>query len=427
MTVATAGMEHSARSGSPRQGALDANRVRTDFPILDERVHGNRLTYLDNAATSQKPRQVINAVSGFYEHQNANIHRGVHHLSQHATEAYEGAREKVRRFLNAGDVREIVFVRGTTEAVNLVAHSFGRLKVRRGDEVVISAMEHHSNIVPWQILCQERGAALKVIPMSESGDLIRDEYEGLLTDRTRIVSVAHVSNALGTVNPVKWISAVARERGIAVLIDGAQAAPHLPIDVVDIGCDFYTISGHKMFGPTGIGALYGRADLLEAMPPYQGGGDMIRSVTFEKTTFAPIPSKFEAGTPAIAEVVGLGAAIDYVESIGRERIAVYEAELVQYALKRLGDVQGLRLIGMPEHRAGVVSFVLGDIHAHDLGTVLDQFGVAVRTGHHCAQPVMDFYGLAATARASFALYNTREDVDALVQALEKAKEVFGVV
>jgi len=427
VTATSVGTGRTERSGTDPTGNLDPTRIRQDFPILEERVNGNRLTYLDNAATSQKPRGVISAISGFYEHQNANIHRGVHYLSQHATEAYEGVREKVRQFVNAGNAREIVFVRGTTEAVNLVAHSFGRLKVRPGDEIVISAMEHHSNIVPWQMLCEDQRAILKVIPMNESGDLCLDEYERMLTDRTRIVAVNHVSNALGTVNPVKWITAVARERGIAVLIDGAQAAPHLNIDVRDIGCDFYTVSGHKMFGPTGIGALFGRAALLEAMPPYQGGGDMIRSVTFDKTEYAPIPTKFEAGTPAIAEVVGLGAAIDYLDSIGREHIAAYETDLIEYALKQLSQVKHLRFIGTPEHRAGVISFVLADIHAHDLGTVLDQYGVAVRTGHHCAQPVMDFYGVPATARASFALYNTREDVDVLVQALEKAKEVFNVV
>jgi cysteine desulfurase / selenocysteine lyase len=427
VTTTTVGREQTERPGARGAGLFDVDRIRSDFPILAERVHGSRLTYLDNAATSQKPRQVIAAVTGFYEHQNANIHRGVHHLSQRATEAYEGVREKVRRFLNASEVREIIFVRGTTEAINLVAQSYGRANVGPGDEVVVSAMEHHSNIVPWQMLCGERGATLKIIPMLQSGDLQLDEYERLLTNRTRIVAVAHVSNALGTVNPVRQMAAMARERGIPVLVDGAQAAPHLPIDVREIGCDFYTISGHKMFGPTGIGSLYGRAELLEAMPPYQGGGDMIRSVTFEETTFAPIPSKFEAGTPAIAEVVGLGAAIEYLESIGREQIVAYESDLVRYAVKQLGDVAGVRLVGAPQHRAAVVSFVFGDVHAHDLGTVLDQHGVAVRTGHHCAQPVMDFYGLPATARASFALYNTREDVDALIRGLEKAKEVFGVV
>ncbi len=404
---------------------LDVDRVRADFPILAERVNGKPLVYLDNAASSQKPRHVIDAVSAYYEHSHANIHRGVHFLSQHATEAYEGARETVTRFLNAPESREVIFVRGTTEAINLVAQTYGRSNIGAGDEILVSNLEHHSNIVPWQLLCAEKGATIKVIPMNQAGDLCIDRYEQLFTDRTKLVAVGHVSNAIGTINPIRQITSIAKQRGVTVLVDGAQAAPHVPIDVTDIGCDFYAISGHKMFGPTGIGALYGRAELLEAMPPYQGGGEMIRSVSFEGSTFAPIPAKYEAGTPNIAGTIGMAAAVDYLEHIGWSAIRAAEDELVRYALKRLRGVDGLTLIGEPQERAGVVSFVLNDIHAHDLGTILDQDGVAVRTGHHCAQPVMDFYGVPATARASFAFYNTHAEVDSLVSGLEKAKEVFG--
>ncbi len=404
---------------------LDVDRVRADFPILAERVNGKPLVYLDNAASSQKPRHVIDAVSAYYEHSHANIHRGVHFLSQQATEAYEGARETVTRFLNAPESREVIFVRGTTEAINLVAQTYGRSNIGAGDEILVSNLEHHSNIVPWQLLCAEKGATIKVIPMNQAGDLCIDRYEQLFTDRTKLVAVGHVSNAIGTINPIRQITSIAKQRGVTVLVDGAQAAPHVPIDVTDIGCDFYAISGHKMFGPTGIGALYGRAELLEAMPPYQGGGEMIRSVSFEGSTFAPIPAKYEAGTPNIAGTIGMAAAVDYLEHIGWSAIRAAEDELVRYALKRLRGVDGLTLIGEPQERAGVVSFVLNDIHAHDLGTILDQDGVAVRTGHHCAQPVMDFYGVPATARASFAFYNTHAEVDSLVSGLEKAKEVFG--
>ncbi len=404
--------------------AFDVARVRRDFPILSRMVHGKPLVYLDNAATAQKPRAVIDAVSEYYANGNANIHRGVHYLSEFATTAYEDVRVRAARFLGAAESREIVFVRGTTDAINLVAHGFLRPRLGEGDEVVVSAMEHHSNIVPWQLVCEERGARLRVIPMTESGELILESYEELLNDRTRLVAVGHISNALGTINPVKAITASAKERGVPVLVDGAQAAPHFPIDVRDLGCDFYAVSGHKMFGPTGIGLLWGRAELLEDMAPYQGGGDMIRTVTFEGSTYAPIPSKFEAGTPNIAGAVGLRAAIDYLESLDRHAMVAYEDELLRYASKRIGSVEGVRLIGTAPQKAGVVSFLMDEIHAHDLGTIVDQEGVAIRTGHHCAQPVMDFYGVTATARASFAFYNTKAEVDTLVEALIQAREVF---
>lgn len=404
---------------------FDVERVRRDFPILSRMVNGRPLVYLDNAATSQKPRVVIDAVSRFYRDENANIHRGVHFLSEQASAAYEGAREKARRFLGAAEAREVVFVRGTTDAINLVAQAFARPRVAAGDEIVVTMMEHHSNIVPWQMVCEERGAKLRVVPMSGSGELVLDELEELLSDRTRLVAVCHISNALGTVNPVERIVELARARGIPVLVDGAQAAPHVPIDVRALGCDFYASSGHKMFGPSGIGLLYGRAELLEAMTPYQGGGDMIRTVAFEGSSFAPIPAKFEAGTPNIAGAVGLGAAIDYLEALDWTALQRYEADLLEYATAAIGAVQGVRLIGTAKHKAGVVSFVREGIHAHDIGTIVDQEGVAIRTGHHCAQPVMAFYGLAATARASFALYNTKQEVDALVEALDTARKVFG--
>ncbi len=404
---------------------FDVQRVRRDFPILGTSVNGKPLVYLDNAATGQKPQAVIDAISRYYANDNANIHRGVHYLSERATAAYEDVRKRAQVFLGAGEAREVIFVRGTTDAINLVAHSYVRPRLEAGDEVVISAMEHHSNIVPWQLVCGERGARLRVVPMTEAGELMLDAYEDLLNDRTKMVALGHISNALGTVNPIKEMVLTAKERGIPVLVDGAQAAPHLPIDVTDLGCDFYAVSGHKMFGPTGIGLLYGRAELLEAMSPYQGGGDMIQTVSFEGSTYAPIPAKFEAGTPNIAGVVGLGAAIDYLLSIGRASIAEYESELLLYALEAIGGVEGIRLVGTPRKRAGVVSFLMEGIHPHDIGTIVDQEGIAIRTGHHCAQPVMDFYGVAATARASFALYNTREEVDSLVVALGKTHEVFG--
>jgi cysteine desulfurase/selenocysteine lyase len=399
-------------------------QARRDFPILARKIHGRRLVYLDNAATTQKPLPVLDALSRYYRECNANIHRAVHTLSEEATAAYEGARIKVQRLLNAAESREIVFVRGTTEAINLVAHSFARPRLQRGDEILITAMEHHSNVVPWQMVCEERGARLRVAPMNRAGELLLEDYAALLGPRTRFVSVVHVSNSLGTVNPVAEMIRLAHDRGIPVLVDGAQALPHGPVDVRRLDCDFYAFSGHKAYGPTGIGALYGKAGLLEEMPPYQGGGDMIRSVTFEKTTYAPIPAKFEAGTPHIAGAVGLGAAVDYLSGLDWGRIAEHEADLVAYAAGSLAAVPGLRLIGTAARKAAVVSFVVEGVHAHDVGTVLDQEGVAVRTGHHCTQPVMDFYGVPATARASFALYNGRDDVDALIAALGRVRQVF---
>jgi cysteine desulfurase / selenocysteine lyase len=414
-----------SRPAPPASAALDVAAFRADFPILARRVRGKPLVYLDNAATSQKPRAVIEALARYYETTNANVHRGVYLLSEEATAAYEGAREKARAFLNAREAREIVFVRGTTEGVNLVASSYGRRNLQPGDEIVVSAMEHHSNIVPWQLICEERGATLRVVPMNGAGELRTDEFERLLGERTKLVALVHVSNSLGTINPVRDLIARARAHGIPVLLDGAQAAPHLPVDVQDLDCDFYTVSGHKMFGPTGIGVLYGKAERLEAMPPYQGGGDMIKSVTFAKTTYADLPAKFEAGTPDIAGAVGLGAAIDYLGALDWRAVAAHEADLLAYAGARLAEVPGVRLVGTAAHKASVISFVMEGVHAHDVGTIVDQEGVAIRTGHHCTQPVMEFFGVAATARASFAFYNTREDADALVAALGKVRKVFG--
>ena len=393
---------------------LDAARIRQDFPVLWQRVHDRPLVYLDNAATSQKPDAVLDRLMRYYREENANIHRGVHTLSVAATDAYDAARERVRQFINAADVREIVFVRGTTEAINLVAATYGRVHVGAGDEVVISEMEHHSNIVPWQMLCEEKGARLRVIPMTDDGELQLDAYARLLGPRTRLVAVTHVSNALGTINPIEEIVRLAHERGIPVLVDGAQAVAHMAVDMQAIGCDFYAFSGHKVFGPTGIGVLYGRASLLEAMPPYQGGGDMIRSVTFERTLYADTPQKFEAGTPNISGVVGLDAAIAYLSDIGLDRVAAYEHELLAYATEALSQIEGLRLTGTARRKAGILSFVIADIHPHDIGTILDRAGIAIRAGHHCCQPLMARLGVPATARASLACYNTREDIDALV-------------
>jgi cysteine desulfurase / selenocysteine lyase len=403
---------------------LDVTALRADFPILERRVHGKPLVYLDNAATTQKPRRVIERLARYYAEENANIHRGVHQLSVEATDAYAAAREQVRRFLNAAEAREIVFVRGATEAINLVAATFGRGQIGAGDEVVISEMEHHSNIVPWQMLCEEKGARLRVVPISDAGELRLDDYERLLGPRTRLVAVSHVSNALGTINPVAAIVRLAHTRGIPVLVDGAQAVAHLPVDVQAIGCDFYAFSGHKVFGPTGIGVLYGRAALLEAMPPYQGGGDMIRSVTFERTSYNEVPHKFEAGTPHIAGAVGLAAAIDYVTALGLERVAAHEAQLLAYGTESLSQIPGLRLIGTASRKAGIISFVLDEVHPHDIGTILDRQGVAIRAGHHCCQPLMGRLGVPATARASFALYNTREEIDRLAASVRAAKAVF---
>jgi len=403
---------------------LDAARIRQDFPVLWQRVHDRPLVYLDNAATSQKPHAVLDRLMRYYREENANIHRGVHTLSVAATDAYDAARERVRQFINAADVREIVFVRGTTEAINLVAATYGRVHVGAGDEVVISEMEHHSNIVPWQMLCEEKGARLRVIPMTDDGELQLDAYARLLGPRTRLVAVTHVSNALGTINPIEEIVRLAHERGIPVLVDGAQAVAHMAVDMQAIGCDFYAFSGHKVFGPTGIGVLYGRASLLEAMPPYQGGGDMIRSVTFERTLYADTPQKFEAGTPNIAGVAGLDAAIAYLSDIGLDRVAAYEHELLAYATEALSQIEGLRLTGTARRKAGILSFVIADIHPHDIGTILDRAGIAIRAGHHCCQPLMARLGVPATARASLACYNTREDIDALVSSIRTAKAVF---
>jgi cysteine desulfurase/selenocysteine lyase len=411
-------------AASPPTAILDVATIRTDFPILQRSLHGQPLVYLDNAATTQKPQAVIDRLVRYYAEENANIHRGVHVLSVEATDAYDAARERVRRFLNAAEAREIVFVRGATEAINVVAATYGRTHVGAGDEVVISEMEHHSNIVPWQMLCEEKGAHLRVIPITDSGELRLDEYERLLTPRTRIVAVTHVSNALGTINPVELLVRVAHDRGIPVVIDGAQAVAHTPVDVQAIGCDFYAFSGHKVFGPTGIGVLYGRAPLLEAMPPYQGGGDMIRSVTFERTMYNDLPYKFEAGTPNIAGVVGLDAALAYVTAVGLDRIASYERDLLAYGTDALSDITGLRLTGTSRHKAGILSFVMDAVHPHDLGTILDQDGIAIRAGHHCCQPLMARLGVPATARASLAFYNTRDEINSLVTSLQKAKAVF---
>jgi cysteine desulfurase / selenocysteine lyase len=404
--------------------SLDVERIRRDFPILDQTIHGKKLVYLDNAATSQKPRAVIDAIVHYYQHDNANVHRGVHTLSVRATEAHDEARETVRHFIQAADANEILFVRGATEAVNLVAETYGRVNVGPGDEVLITAMEHHSNIVPWQILCEEKRAHLRVAPINDAGELELDAFERLISPRTRIVAVAHVSNALGTINPIRKIVQLAHAHDVPVLVDGAQAVPHLPVDVQALGCDFYAFSGHKVYGPTGIGVLYGKEEFLAEMPPYQGGGDMISSVTFEKTTYNVVPYKFEAGTPDIAGAIGLGAALEYVMALGMDRVAAHGHDLLAYATDAVGSIPGVRLIGTARERAGVLSFMLEGVHPHDLGTVLDREGVAIRTGHHCAQPVMERFGIDATARASFAVYNTREEVDALVEGIRVAREVF---
>jgi len=403
---------------------FDVQRVRQDFPILKQRFYGKPLVYLDNAASSQKPQAVIDAVSRFYSDDYANIHRGLHALSERATQAYEGARETVRQFLNAPAEQEIVFVRGTTEAINLLAQSYARPRLQPGDEILISAMEHHSNIVPWQLVCAERGARLRVVPITDAGELRLDVYEELLGPRTKLVAMMHVSNVLGTINPIRKIIKLAHQRQIAVLVDGAQAVPHLAVDVQSLDCDFYAFSGHKLYGPSGIGVLFGKAALLEAMLPYQGGGDMISSVTFENTTYNRLPYKFEAGTPHIAGAVGLGAAIEYVNAIGLETIAAHEHELLAEATARLTAIPGVRLIGTAQERTGVLSFVMEGIHPHDIGTVLDREGIAIRAGHHCAQPLMQRFGISATARASFGLYNTRAEIDALVAGIHKVLEVF---
>ena len=407
-----------------RDGIFNVEALRADFPILRRQVHGRPLVYLDNAATAQKPQAVIDTLSRYYEQENANIHRGVHYLSERATEEYEGARKAIQHFLNAADASEIIFVRGATEGINLVAQTYGRANVGPGDEVLVSAMEHHSNIVPWQMLCEEKDAKLRVIPINDSGELIWEEFEKLLGSRTKIVAVTHVSNALGTINPVRRIVEQAHRVKVPVLVDGAQSAPHLEVDVQALDCDFFVFSGHKVYGPTGIGILYGKAALLDAMPPYQGGGDMISSVTFEKTIYNKLPYKFEAGTPHIAGGIGLGCAIEYLNGVGIERIERHERELLEYATQAVEEIPGLRVIGTAAEKAGVLSFVMEGIHPHDIGTILDQQGIAIRTGHHCAQPVMQRFGIPATARASFAMYNTREEVDALIRGLQKVREVF---
>ncbi len=406
------------------QSGFDVERVRADFPALHQMVHGKPLVYLDSAATSQKPRAVIEAAVKFYSSDNANVHRGVHALSERATEAYEAARVKIQRFIRALKSREIVFVKGTTEAINLVAHSFVRPRLQAGDEILISAMEHHSNIVPWQLLCEEKGAKLRVAPIDEQGELLLPELEALLGPRTRLLALAHVSNALGTINPVRRIVEMAHRHSVPVLLDGAQAVPHLPVDVQALDCDFYAFSGHKAFGPTGIGVLYGKEKWLEEMPPYQGGGDMILSVTFEKTIFNALPYKFEAGTPNVEGAIGLGVAIDYLNGLAVEQRLGFERELLAHGTRVLNQIPGLRLIGTATDKAGVLSFVLADIHPHDIGTILDGEGIAVRTGHHCAQPLMRRFGVDATVRASLAFYNTPEELDRLGVALQKVKEIF---
>jgi cysteine desulfurase / selenocysteine lyase len=405
-------------------GVWDVERIRKDFPALHQQVHGKPLVYLDNAATSQKPQAVIDALVTYYSFDNSNVHRGVHRLSERATEAYEGARVRIQRHLNAASTREIVFVRQATEGINLVMASFGRRFVGAGDEIIISAIEHHANIVPWQMLCEEKGARLCVVPVDDRGDLVMDEYARLLGPRTKLVAITQVSNALGTVTPIKEIIDLAHQQGIPVLVDGAQAVPHQPVDVHDLDCDFYVFSGHKVYGPTGIGVLYGKEEWLERMPPFQGGGDMIKAVTFEKTTYNELPYKFEAGTPHIAGAIGLAAGLEYIAALGLEQIRDYEQELLAFGTELLLAIPGVRLIGTARHKAAVLSFVLEGVHAHDLGTILDQQGVAVRAGHHCAMPVMQRFGVPATARASMAFYNTRAELETLARAIEDAREIF---
>jgi cysteine desulfurase/selenocysteine lyase len=423
MKVASEALVAGGRHAAPQ--AFDVGKIRQDFPILQRQVHGKPLVYLDNAATSQKPQRVIDTLHRYYAEENANIHRGVHYLSQQATQAYEDARLKVRHFLNAPSEREIIFTRSVTEAINLVAFCYGRKYLQAGDEIVISAMEHHSNIVPWQILCEEKGTILRVVPISDAGEFLLDEYDKLLNARTKLVAVTHVSNALGSITPVREIIRLAHRWNAPVLIDGAQAVPHFKVDVQELDCDFYGFSGHKLYGPTGIGILYGKAKLLEAMPPFQGGGDMIRSVTFEKTIYAPIPAKFEAGTPHIAGGIGLGAAIDYLESLDMDAIQSYEQDLLDYAMEAVAAIPAVRIYGTARDKAGVISFAIEGVHPHDIGTILDQEGIAIRTGHHCAQPVMDRFGVPAMSRASLAFYNTKDEIDALVAGIHKVKEVFG--
>lgn len=419
-----ASVEKSVTATTTADLEFDVERIREDFPVLHQTVNGKPLVYLDNGASSQVPQIVIDRGSTYLEEEHSNIHRGVHYLSQKATTAYEGAREKVKRFLNARDAKECIFVRGATEGINLVMHGYGRKFIGAGDEVIISAMEHHANIVPWQMLCEEKGARLRVIPMNDAGELLLDAYDALLNERTKFVAVTHVSNALGTINPVEEIIDRAHKYGVPVLLDGAQSAPHMSIDVQALDCDFFAFSGHKIYAPTGSGVVYGKAELLETMNPFQGGGDMIKTVTFEKTTYAELPNKMEAGTPAIASQIGLGAALDYLNTIDREAAAAHEAELLRYATEKLSAIEGVRIIGTAREKASVLSFVIDDIHPHDIGTILDQQGIAIRAGHHCAQPVMQRFNIPATARASFAFYNTKEEVDVLASTIEKVIEIF---
>ena len=406
-------------------GALDVERIRADFPILKLKVNGRPLVYLDNAASSQMPQQVIDRLVRYQTSEHANIHRGVHYLSETATAAYEGARLKVQRFINAKEAREVIYTRGTTDSINLVMHGYGRAFIGAGDEIIVSQLEHHSNIVPWQMLCEEKGAKLRVIPCNDAGELLLDDYRKLFNSHTKLVAITHVSNALGTINPVKGMIATAHEHGVPVLIDGAQAIPHMKVDVQDLDCDFYAFSAHKMCGPTGIGILYGKAALLEKMKPFEGGGDMILSVTFEKTSYNVIPHKFEAGTPPIAAGIGLGATIDYLEAVGMDRIAAHEHDLITYATEAFKELKDVRLVGTAREKAGVLSFTMIGVHPHDVGTILNEEGVAVRTGHHCAQPVMQRFGIPATARASFYLYNTMSEVNALVSGIHKVRKIFG--
>ena len=417
-------MEKSVVAEASVNSGFDVERIREDFPVLRQVVNGKPLVYLDNAASSQVPQDVIDRGSIYLEDEHSNIHRGVHYLSQKATTAYEGAREKVKRFINAREAKECIFVRGATEGINLVMHGYGRKFINAGDEIIISAMEHHANIVPWQMLCEEKGARLRVIPMNDAGELLLDEYDALLGERTKFVALTHISNALGTVNPIKQMIDQAHKYGVPVLIDGAQSAPHMAVDVQDLDCDFFAFSGHKMFAPTGSGIVYGKASLLEKMNPFQGGGDMIKSVTFEKTTYGDLPNKFEAGTPAIASQIGLGAAIDYLSAMDRNQAAAHEQELLRYATERITAIEGVRVIGTAREKTSVLSFVIDDIHPHDIGTILDQEGIAVRAGHHCAQPVMQRFNVPATARASFAFYNTKEEVDVLARTIERVVEIF---